>query len=91
MTGLEFTSEAAKQLEKVYLARDIVAITPVTRSRQSSISNAQMLVRTCRAVRRRLLLRVKRTCRSSEPTSDFDPLQTWTPYTILVVSTANSR
>jgi ubiquinone/menaquinone biosynthesis C-methylase UbiE len=25
MTGLEFTSEAAKQLEKVYLARDIVA------------------------------------------------------------------
>ena len=24
MTGLEFTSEAAKQLEKVYLARDIV-------------------------------------------------------------------
>ncbi len=27
-----------------------------------------------RAVRRRLLLRVERTCRSSEPTSDFDPI-----------------
>jgi hypothetical protein len=25
MTGLEFTSEAAKQLEKVYLTRDIIA------------------------------------------------------------------
>jgi hypothetical protein len=30
------------------------------------------------AVRRRLLLRVERTCRSSEPTSDFDPERTRT-------------
>jgi hypothetical protein len=27
MTGLEFTSEAAKQLEKVYLTKDIIAQT----------------------------------------------------------------
>ena len=25
MTGLEFTNEAAKQLEKIYLTRDIIA------------------------------------------------------------------
>ena len=32
---------------------------------------------TAGAVRRSLLLRVERTCRSSEPTSGFDPCRHW--------------